>query len=97
MVQGLTAPIPDRGLTAVLISLEILRDMEDYKHMCAHPGCYNTEDSGTIYKVQSRRGNVPFKVCGNHLLPRDIDRAKVVSDGAASELNAEILSGLKQD
>ena len=69
--------------------------MSDYDHKCNHPTCYTTDEDATIYEVQSRHDDSSFEVCGEHLLERDLERATVASDGAASAANAEILAGLK--
>jgi hypothetical protein len=72
--------------------------MEDFKHMCSQPSCYDTENDTTMYRVQSRHGDGAFTVCGSHLIEREVDRAEAVvtaetTDAAAA--NAEVLANLK--
>lgn len=50
-----------------------------------------------MYKVESRHGDGAFTVCGEHLIERDVDRAKAIVTNAASAANAEVLGGLKDD
>lgn len=72
--------------------------MKDFDHMCGHPTCYKTENDCTIYEVQSRHGEGSFKVCGGHLIERDVDRAEaIVTAKPASAANAQVLEGLKSE
>jgi len=70
--------------------------MKEYDHMCDHPTCYETENDCTIYEVQSRHGAGSFKVCGSHLIEREVDRAKAIVTDAGSAANAAVLSGLQE-
>lgn len=71
--------------------------MEDHFHMCDHFGCTTTENSATIYRVQSRHGDGEFKVCGEHLIERDVDRAEAIVTDASSAANANILAVISED
>jgi len=70
--------------------------MQEFDHICTHARCYKTENDCTIYEVQSRHGEGSFKVCGEHLLEREVDRAEaIVTAKPASAANAEILANLQ--
>lgn len=70
--------------------------MKEFSHMCDQPSCYKTENDCTIYKVQSRRGEGSFKVCGSHLIEREVDRAEAIVTDAGSAANAAVLASLKE-
>jgi hypothetical protein len=72
--------------------------MKEFRHICDHPTCYATDDGCTIYEVQSRHGEGSFKVCGEHLMKREVDRAQaIVTANPASVLNNEVLESLKEE
>jgi len=69
--------------------------MQEHDHMCNHPGCYKTENQCTIYEVESRRSEGSFKVCGAHLMRRDIDRAEARVTAASDIINRSVLNALR--
>lgn len=69
------------------------------EHTCSCPGCYNTDDDGTMYKETTKHNEKGWMaVCGKHLSREKCEegRVTVLTTGAASEANAMTLAGIEK-
>jgi hypothetical protein len=68
---------------------------------CSHPGCYNSDDDGTLYKEETTHNTKGWMaVCGRHLSREKCEDGRVtvlMSDEpeAADAANAAVLRGLE--
>jgi len=70
---------------------------------CSCPGCYNSDNDGTLYKEETKHNTKGWMaVCGKHLSREKCEEGRVtvlMSDNttAAEAGNAMVLAGLRED
>lgn len=69
---------------------------------CSHPGCYNSDDDGTLYKEETKHNEKGWMaVCGRHLTREKCENGRVtvlMSDepDEAEVANEVVIAGIRK-
>lgn len=71
------------------------------EHTCSCPGCYNTDDDGTMYREETPHNEKGWMaVCGRHLSRKKVEEGKVTvidQNRAADAANALTVAALADE